>query len=292
MSIINNSVTTINAGQIGPVHKIEDNVFTANAVAPTGEPIYLAMEPMGDGKKWESYRTSAQFLTNGGDFFASIGKLAELGSLINDGVELNKFFERCTIPEFWTYDKARFEELITKLKERKITLESAKAKELNTIPHASNGMNVREQTHVVYVSKVPVTGIANFDRSSSDNQFDFGRYVTKYDSLVMSVGVKIEDIVENRGIFRNPWSIIQGGYGGISMMVHSFTCMVIQEHWPSVKLFEVRPLKNMGEIFMNSVPKEQFTINGIQADQYHGGFETEQNILVPIEVLADLHRAK
>jgi len=159
------------------------------------------------------------------------------------------------------------------------------------IQHASGGMNMHEQTHVAYVSKTPVTGIANLDKPPTD-QYCFGNYVTQYGHLIMTVGVKINDGVENRGIFRNPWSVIQGGNGGTAMMLHSFTCMVVQQYWPSIEQFKVRPLKNMAEIFMKSVPKELFTVNGIRADQYDQGFEHEQNFLVPIEVLANLHRAQ
>lgn len=289
---VNNSFNIISPGRIGVIHKTEDNVFTAEAVAPSGEKIYFAMEPMGDGKKWNSYKQYAQLLVNGEDYFTSIGSFTEIGSLINDAVELKKFFETKSYPEFWTYDKARFEELSAKLKERKITVGSTKARELMTIPHASNGMNVSSQTHVVYISKIPVTGIANFDMSPESDQFCFGNYVDRYDNLVMSVGTKIDDIVENRGIFRNPWSVVQGGCGGIAMMAHSFTCMVVKKHWPSVESFKVRPLKNMGEIFMNSVPKDQFTVNGIRADHYDKGFEQEQTVLAPIEVLAELYCAK
>ncbi len=85
---------------------------------------------------------------------------------------------------------------------------------------------------------------------------------------------------------------VEGGYGGIAMMVHSFTCMAVQEYHPEVKIFKVRPLKKMGEIFLNALPKDKITVEGIQGDAYTGGFEQEKKVLVPVEILADLHRAK
>lgn len=93
------------------------------------------------------------------------------------------------------------------------------------------------------------------------------------------------------GIFRNPLSVIEGGYGGISMMLHSFSCLTVKENWPEVKTFRVRPLKKMGEIFINALPKEQVTVNRVRGDLWVHGIE-EQNIEVPVEILANLHRAK
>lgn len=287
-----NPISNIGIGQIGPIKQTNDGVFTAEGVAPTGERIYFAMESLGDDKeKWDEYRNEAGYLVTGGNsYLGTIGNLIELGSRINDEIDLKEFISTRTYPDYWTCDQQRFDQLKNKLRERKIVVDSPKAKELKLIPHASNGVNVRMQTHMVYVSKSPISGRAKLI-SSSSNQ-GFGAYVDRYGDLVMSVGVTIKDLVENRGIFRNPLSVVQGGYGGIAMMAHSFTCMVVQENWPLVKSFKVRPLKVMGEIFMNSVPKKLFTVNGIPADQYDKGFDHEQDILAPVEVLADLHRVK
>lgn len=287
----------INPGQIGHVHITEDGVFTAEAIAPTGEKIYFAMESLGnDKKKWNKYKTEAAFLVTGGnEWVGTIGNLIDIASRINDEVALNEFLATSTYPDFWTSDQQRFEYLKEKLRNRNIEADSPKGKELLTIPNASNGVNVSQQTHMVYISKSPICNRADFVSLSSNT--GFGSYVDSYGHLILSVGVMInliKDIVENRGIFRNPWSVIEGGYGGLSMMAHSFTCMVIEDYFSSVQTFKVRPFKKMAEIFVNSLPKEQITVNGIRGDLYDGGFEFEGEVevLVPVKILADLHRAK
>lgn len=292
-------VTTINQfenlifGQIGPIKQVDDGVYIAEAIAPTGEKMYVAMEPLGEDKlKWIRYRNKASFMVNGGDFFKEIGSLVNLGSRINNEIILKEFLALYSHSDFWTCDSERFEKLSIKLRERNITVGSPKAKELSTIPHASNGINVSLQTHMVYASKSPIIGRVNFTPSETCNDFSFGGYADQYEDLIMSVGVTIENFVENRGIFRNPLSVIDGGYGGIAMMIHSFTCMVVQDYYPSVKTFKVRPLKKMGEIFLHSLPPEKITINGIRGDSYNDGFEQEHEVLVPVEVLAGLYRAK
>lgn len=281
---------TLRAGQIGPIEMICEGVYTAEAIAPAGEKMYFAMESIEnfDKNKWDKYRNMAPLLVYGGCCDITIGRLTELGSRINDEIVLKEFLATRNLPDFWTSDQQRFEQLCGNLRERKIVDESPKAKELLTIPHASNGMNVEKQTHVVYVSKSPVTGRVKFAAQSQG----FSGCVDKYGDLIMSVGVTLSDVVENRGIFRNPLSVVEGGYGAISMMTHSFTCLVVEENYPEVKIFKVRPLKKMGELFLNSLPKDRITINGIRGDVYDKGFEQEQNVCIPVEVLASLHRAR
>lgn len=280
----------INAGQIGPIRQIGNGVWTAEALTPSGEKMYFAMETLenGDKDKWELYKNIAACLVSGGVGGYTSGSLVELGSRVNDIGGLKAFLAKQKYPNYWTSDRSIFERLCVNLQERNIVFDSPKAKELSAIPHASNGLNVDYQTHMVYVSKLPVTSRINF----TSNSWDFSGYVEKYGDLIMTVGVTISNFVENRGIFRNPLSVVEGGYAGISMMTHSFTCMAVENNWPEVKTFRVRPLKKMGELFLNSLPKDQVTVNGIRGDRYDKGFESEQDVRVPVAVLANLHRAR
>ena len=288
MNIVSHN--NLNLGQIGPVEFVCDGVLTAAAIAPSGEKIYFGIETIenSDKKKWEQYKNSASFLVNGESCDISIGSFVELGTRINDIVELSEFLATRTLPDYWTADSKKFEELCIKLRERNITIDSPKARELSTIPHASNGINVNKQTHMVYVSKSPVIGRIDFIAKSKG----FRGYIDKYSDLILSVGVTIHNVVENRGIFKNPLFVVEGGYTGIAMMAHSFTCMAIENNWPEIKIFKVRPLKKMAEIFINSLPKDKVTVNGIRSDMYNKGFEYEQDVQVPVKMLASLHRAK
>lgn len=296
------SFENLKAGEIGPIREV-DGIYMAVARAPTGEKMYFAMEALGnDRHKWSKYKVAAKLLVEGNDFGGTIGSLTELGSHVNKGGKLEDFTASLDFPNFWTCDKARSEKLVADLIKQKIVTDSSKAKELSTIPHASHGVNLQEQTHMVYSSKSPIIG--RFKTPPAGKMTDylfthgFGAYVDCFGDLLMSVGVNIMEnhqLVENRGVFTNLLRVIEGGYGGISMMHHSFTCMVVLHYYSSINKFLVRPLKRMGEIYVNSIPKEllpQITINGIPGDQYTGGFECEKPVLAPIEILADLHRAR
>jgi hypothetical protein len=229
--------------------------------------------------------------------------LTELASCADDEEALSEFLAKHENSDYWTKDQQGFEQLKEKLRARKITEGSSKAKELLTIPYAAGGM-CRAQTHIVYASKTPITGKVFFDYSKEG----FAGYADRYGNIIMSVGVDIGvtegyrkkiirsvggdigEVVENRGIFRNPPCVVEGGYGRISTMLHSFTCMVVEDYHPSVKIFRVHPLKQMGEILMKSLPKKKITVDGIRGDLYDKGFDHEREVLVPVKVFAGLHR--
>jgi hypothetical protein len=281
------SHSNISAGEIGTVKFVCPGVHTAEAIAPSGEKIYFVIETIEDSdkNKWVLYKNSASTLVNGGSCDISVGSLIELGSRVDDMKGLREFLTTQTLPDFWTSDQIKFEELCIKLRDRNISVNSPKAKELSAIPLASNGVNVNLQTHMVYVSKSPVIGRIDFVSKSKG----YSGYIEKYSDLIMSVGVTISDVVENRGIFKNPLSIVEGGYAGIAMMAHSFTCMAIENIQPKIKIFRMRPFKKMAEIFLNSLPKDQVTVNGIRGDMYDKGFECEQDVQVPVKVVASLY---
>lgn len=155
--------------------------------------------------------------------------------------------------------------------------------ELISITHASSGMNVRKQSHVVYATKTPV--IEKFqDRHSK--KFGFPRFYEKYQDIIMSVGVNInveDGTVENRGIFRNPLSIIWNDYRGIAMLLHDFTCQTICQFFQSVHTFYVRPMQKMAAIMFNTLDKSKLTIDYEKALDFKKDFCCERVFSMPIQ---------
>jgi len=282
------AIQILRPGQIGPIEPLGEDVYVSTARAPTGEVMYFAIESLEayDRNKWAVYRNMATFFAVGGDGLCSIGSLAKIGSLVNNPKELNEFLAKKT--KFWREDPVKFEQLCTHLRNRKISVKSPKAEELAEIQRALMGVNVREQTHMVYASKLPINKRMQFQPGKIRQ---FADYQEEYGHIILSVGVKIQDMVENRGISKNPLSIVEGGYGGIAMMAHSFTCIFVESIHPDITQFRVRPLKMMGKIFLKALPNECMTINGKPAEEHKDGFEVEHDVLVPVHVLASLHRA-
>jgi hypothetical protein len=69
-------------------------------------------------------------------------------------------------------------------------------------------------------------------------------------------------------------------------MLHAFTCKTIQENFPSIHSFYVRPMRKMAEILFRSLPKKALTINGINGEKYQGDFMFECVFVIPITVFS------
>jgi hypothetical protein len=253
------------------IQEICDGVYSMSA----GENMYLTIEKLGeDRNKWDFYRNETVSLVNGGDYFGSIGSLIVLISAVKKD-KMEEFLQRYPDSHYWTHDLSLLDVM-----NRSVFNED----QIKTIPRASSGMNTVSQTHVVYASKSIVTGRLSFPASTRKG---FARYVERYTDIIMTVGVRMGDTTcENRGIFRNPWNIIQGGYKNISMMLHSFVCEVSRQYYPLIKQLEIRPLEKMAKILFDVLPKDKFFIDGIIANSYDEGFTSEVKFTIPVTLLS------
>lgn len=268
--------------------QILDSIYHTVATNQKGDKLYLAMEPLSEDRdKWDLYRNFTTLLINGGTAFETIGSLGELATCINNNT-IDEFKLKYKDSRFWFDETSEqlegtsvveFNGLAQKLKNFN------SHEQLKSTCHALNGINIRTQTHIVYASKKPINGSINFHSNSKQG---WGRYVELYDDLIMCVGVNITNIAENRGIFRNPISIINKDFSNISLLIHSFTCKVIREYFPEVQMFKIRPLKKMAEILYNTLPKELFTINDLSPYLYQGNFKLEEAFFVSVSVMANM----
>ncbi len=227
--------------------------YTAKTSLPKGEIIYLTIETI--HPSWEVYVNFANILLSGGNQF--IGTNGGLLELYNEKVSnLNTFLATRSFPHFWNQDKKLFDQIYSALKNQNFQKGSNKYKELLSITHASSGMNVRRQTHVVYASKYPIK--KPFHKRESEKEFGLAYFYDLYQDIIMSVGVTINEetgMVENRGIFRNPLSIITNDYRGISILLHGFTCEMTRRFFQCVNIFSVRPMQKMAEMLFVALPK-------------------------------------
>lgn len=256
------------------------DVFVSKTIrTKNSETLHLKMEPM--HPQWESYQQSAQLLLMGGNkcLGGTFGSLQEIYDAIQKDGSPNAFLSTRNIPDFWQGDA--FGTLCEQFQKIDLTPGSSKREELRDVTNASSGLNVRSQTHIVYATTRPVEGPI-FPRTSTKS-FGWTRFLEMYGDIVMSVGVTIYDTyVENRGIFRNPLSIIANNYRNIAMDLHRFTCECVRERWPRISSFRVRPMQKMAHIFIKSLPQEKIRINGKPCAEYQGDFGCEQTLEIGI----------
>lgn len=295
-------------GEIGPVKYINNGVYTSEAIAPTGEKFYLACEPLTNNEDWTRYRDNVSYLLAEGFVGTPLkGSLIKLAQSVDDQDKLNQFFQLDGASKFWTQAPEKFDALKQKMLQRKIVSGSSTEMAIKGVKQGINGFAPEIQTHVIYASKSPVLGEAKIQYGTYNG---FDSYMDLYGDILMSVGSTVTYCteesgvlfwkksynvgrVENRGIYRNPISIVEGGYGGLAMMLHSFTAMVHAKKEVSVKTFRVRPTEHMCELLLKALPKDQFTVNGLPFAKLPPDFsKNEPDIRVPIEALANLHRQK
>ena len=66
--------------------------------------------------------------------------------------------------------------------------------------------------------------------------------------IVVGSDFSNEEYFHNRGIFRNPYWILENKYAGLSMLLHGFSAVVAQEYFPSIKCMHVIPVGSMQSI--------------------------------------------
>jgi len=232
--------------------------------------------------KWQSYlNTSTQILYGGNKLIHSKGGILNIYQTMQT-LPMGSYPQAELFGSFWSEDEYLFHCICDEIRKCDFQKGSHKYSELLSVTNAVSGMNVLSQTHVVYASKYPIT--IPFSQRQS-NKKGIARFQDLYGDIIMSVGVTInKNKVENRGIFRNPLSIITSKYRNIAMILHAFTCFVVQKFFEDVTFFQVRPMEKMGQILFDSLPKNILTINGQLADIYMGDFQSEHVFQVPISV--------
>jgi len=183
---------------------------------------------------WEQYRTNVVFLCCGGDAFKSIVPISKVVSLILEDLPIND--------NYWTDDMEIFEILKANILKNKPSV-----KQLETLSRAASGMNVKRQEYIGYYSTNQV-----YERTKSLRTF--GGFVRRYGHILISVGsTNTGNTIENRGVFRNPWSIIASQGRGLSLSLHAKICKEIQIINPNVSVLKIRPLQSMKKILLSKV---------------------------------------
>jgi hypothetical protein len=249
------------------IEQLKDEVWAGHTVQ--GESVYFGMESIRN-HDWNDYLMMCQTLISGGNrHVGHTGSLHTIARLVNDKSQLQDYLDKCADSPFWTSSDSEFKHVCETLEHVSVSTLT----QLATIPSAINGVNLDHQTHFVYASKVPIAGRFRFDKS----QRGLAGFVRSYGNIIMTCGCKIDgDRVENRGIFRNPLSILEKTYTHISMKLHQFVCQVVLQHFPQIKVFRVRPLEHMGKLFLKHFPEALV-----------GEFYEDKELLVPILEFCD-----
>ena len=143
---------------------------------------------------------------------------------------------------------------------------SSKWKALGEVPRGAYAKHFSLGDYVVYASKHG----AGYSLSTIDGAKDFEQ---NYNHILMSVDAAFEPkesetgfvmnerSFTNRGIFRNPVSIIENTHKGLAMLLHGFSAAVAQKFFPEKEHMEVSPIASMQYILYHSLPRDAFVHN-------------------------------
>jgi len=255
-------------------HQIEDGVYTASSYSEDGEKIYLRMERITEenNRAWRQYIDSAHRL-----IWETSGALVALPRCIEKNEGRNNYLIdlRATptdsLLQMTGFNQEEYSDFLDYLIKQGCVKSSLKLKTLNACRAGmvANVMTKNHESYAIYASKNPDFSIKNIPLSHT-GAVNLNDFIHHYDDLIMSVGSDFSssDDYENRGIFRNPLSIIDNKHKGISMILHGFTAAVAQKFFPEKKYMRVRPIGSMQAIssaseLIDSNPSKKSALNEV-----------------------------
>jgi hypothetical protein len=239
---------------------------------------------------WRDYSKAAYKLCH--------GFLIGMVSFLDDENKLKVYQHHSGLSE------QEFKNLTSQFRTRGLHPQGKLAEAISDIPGGINGFMIEPNlsgafapaTYVAYISKKPITGPLSLPKT----EFNLKIFKEKYKDILMSVGVRLDEskpLFENRGIFRNPFSVLEGGYSNTAIQLHKFTGKVMKECLNQTlggkeKLYmSVSPLKNMKDILVKKIGLERIKKGNEIPEEVRvksGGIGLEQ-FLIQLEDLANLH---
>jgi len=188
---------------------------------------------------------------------------------------------------------------------------SSKFKALTEVPRGAFARGFFKGDYVVYALKdgtespfLKATTNEQDARKEANRPNNEEKFKQDYGNVLMSLiaectpkevcwGIMNEFSYTNRGIFRNPLSIIEGKHKGLAMLLHGFSAAVAQDFF-NKKFMEVSPIASMQKIVYDSLPREAFDMTDEdyeiikEASKSMSGKETINNV-IKIESLSNLY---
>ena len=229
------------------VQQVAPGVYAGEATTSAGEKIYFGMEMVDAGNKvsWENYLSALR--TYGVSGNASRGTLNYLTIFANPEKRKTLDLSDQGLLKITGMTSEELNQYMDMLASKQ-SYEKKMRNDFKNIEGGEAGFNISVSTpqnpyFVVYASKKPVIG-----RYTAPQVNNLKEYMASYGDIIMTVGswlTENKDFYQNRGIFRNPLSVVEGTYKNISLQLHGFSAAVMEKFYPERKLFIVHALPSM-----------------------------------------------
>ncbi len=289
--------------------ELRPGVYIGEGRAKSGEKFYLRIERVNDSNYpfWSSYLSATNKFCNSGK--SVLGYLMNRIRLIDevDGKKQFVYGDHEGVPDMVGMDANELQQLIDALG-RGGYYKGGERRRRNALLQIDSGSchlitAPAEGNYVTFASRcreISTTDLAS-ERDANVSDMSLKDYFRQYRDILMCVGSQLSSdgkSFENRGIFRNPYSMIQKDYLGISMVLHGFTGAVVQKFFPERTKMVVRPVPSMQLIIFETLGRDDYTV-ATQGDidqlirecredcENREGIESHNNI--KIEALARLY---
>ncbi len=242
---------------LGKVKKLEgyDEIYVGAGVSAAGEPIFFAMEKLNAERNevWKKYidalygyHLNTQVIT----------KLRKLNNKCDD----KAFLETLNNDP---YTKKLMEQMCPQKKKFSALFGSE-----DGIGGGITGFDQMlhrysddgDVIYIVYASSQPITGPFKPKKEIDVSSFTLEDFETAYSDLIICVAVdmlknlKLPVSTEHRGIFKNPFNEIRGGYKNIGVQLHAWAGTV-EEQFFNKKYMTVFPTEHAAKLLHSSTKK-------------------------------------
>lgn len=213
------------------------------ALTRNGETIHLRMERLNEAssKAWLEYAERTSWVANND----SRGVLSNLLSMAGK----SSYPDYATIQDVTGFTPEEF----TQFSEKLLQLKAKRGAQIvETVKATSSGSNhistaYSHEKYIVYATTNPHFSIEAIQIPSRTLK----SYIEAYREILITVGSDFSvtpTSFHNRGIFRNPYWVIEEKYAGLSMLLHGLTGAVAQKFFPEKITMEVMPIGSMQAI--------------------------------------------
>lgn len=185
--------------------------------------------------------------------------------------------------------KKEFDEFINWLGPRTLTIfpdgsDSLKEEKMRVLDAIRGAVNeIKRFDYVCYLGKIENYYPDKLEHDRSGRDYSLHDYITRYKNLLMCVGVSFNrsaEVYEVRGIFRNPYNMLEGSYKNSSMILHGFMGAVAKKYYPEKKEEEVRPMYSQLYLICQHIQESDIRFPNYKTDdprnnELYGNFNYE-----------------
>lgn len=244
--------------------EIKPGVYRGQTQTQSGETVYCYIVPK--TRFWDTYCQAANL------FPQSIADLSThlSNSIQNNTVTYNSPYRDYKRYKIFGFDsEKKFDEFISWLGAKTHTIhrnndniisvkkDKKKIRSLCNIRGAIS--EISDYSSICYLSRSEDFFLNEQKQEPDHFDINISNFIDQYQDLIMCVGLNLPENSVNhynvRGIFRNPYSMLEGSYKEVSMAVHGFMAAVMKKYYPTVQEERVDPMYAMGSLIAQTLER-------------------------------------